>query len=546
MENIFCFDKLTLPSEGSFGDFNCFIGENDRGKSLILKVFDMIFNTMDSPAFANIGESGSMIDLKLNAKGENLLNDVRKRSGVIKICLQIDPNEHIFEEAIRNSAINEKYPSLNRSNSILMEYKIQLDDSLAGRFYRERVLVGTYPESTWIDVQDFGGLRDSVQNRINDLITQYYILIPAIRKMSVEEPISLDRIWDIKLDGSGLSNAIFEGRNRPDLGKRELFRKLDRNVAEFTDFTRVSGATVRDGRDVEFDQIPQTFIGDATKQILVSFFNIFDKNPRIVGFEEPESHLHPKRQKKLLEFIKKISERNDIQFFITTHSPFIIDQFNFENIFCFKKISDNYVVEKIKTDSDVAEILDLLGIKPHDILLNDLTVFVEGPSDRNIIEIFAHKMGYDFDLHNINLVDLGGTHGNLEIEHLSKINKNFIVLLNSHEGIPEREKDIVKLRKIFNDSNNSDRLIILKKREIENYLSPRVILEKFHLKTDSVIINDSTNVIELVESLSTKGNQIKWGNKRKTGIELANNMSSNEISSELSEIIRKVVQQAKE
>jgi len=73
LENCLCFKDTTISQKGEFGQINCFIGKNDRGKSLILKIFDMLLKGMQSPFFNDISGTGGQYDFELNPAGLNLI-----------------------------------------------------------------------------------------------------------------------------------------------------------------------------------------------------------------------------------------------------------------------------------------------------------------------------------------------------------------------------------------------------------------------------------------------------------------------------------------
>ena len=168
-----------------------------------------------------------------------------------------------------------------------------------------------------------------------------------------------------------------------------------------------------------------------------------------------------------------------------------------------------------------------------------MTIFVEGPSDRKILEILSKKLGYDLYNDNINMVDLRGTYRNIEVEYLQEINRNFLVVLNSHKGIIQSETEIREIEKLFNKHGLNDKLIILKKREIENYLSVRAIKEEFNIMNDFKI-EDNADVISVVESLRGISNRgIRW-RKTKSGPSIASKMNANEIDEEIIDLFKKI------
>ncbi|WP_456365302.1 ATP-dependent endonuclease [Thermococcus sp.] len=69
---------------------------------------------------------------------------------------------------------------------------------------------------------------------------------------------------------------------------------------------------------------------------------------------------------------------------------------------------------------------------PSDLFLTDGIIFVEGPSDREILEIFARALFPRWDEYNIAIIPIGGS--NIEHQYpkdLMKINPNIAVILDS-------------------------------------------------------------------------------------------------------------------
>ncbi|MBQ4255132.1 MAG: AAA family ATPase, partial [Bacilli bacterium] len=55
---------------------------------------------------------------------------------------------------------------------------------------------------------------------------------------------------------------------------------------------------------------------------------IHPRKRRLIIFEEPEAHLHPKSQKAIVELIAYVANHSPSRFLITTHSPYILSAFN--------------------------------------------------------------------------------------------------------------------------------------------------------------------------------------------------------------------------
>jgi predicted ATPase len=56
------------------------------------------------------------------------------------------------------------------------------------------------------------------------------------------------------------------------------------------------------------------------------FYRYQRKTTKTIAIEQPELHLHPALQAKLIDIIAKIAEENDVRFIIETHSETMINR----------------------------------------------------------------------------------------------------------------------------------------------------------------------------------------------------------------------------
>lgn len=59
---------------------------------------------------------------------------------------------------------------------------------------------------------------------------------------------------------------------------------------------------------------------------LLSEQNVYSYRPILFAFEEPEVHLHPEEQRKMFKTLETLSQIDNYQVLITTHSPFIVKE----------------------------------------------------------------------------------------------------------------------------------------------------------------------------------------------------------------------------
>jgi len=132
----------------------------------------------------------------------------------------------------------------------------------------------------------------------------------------------------------------------------------------------------------------------------------------IIALEEPEAHMHPHLQRSLIKKIK-IKQQElfelglNVQFFITTHSPFILSQIEKTEICLLKKKPELSVTkftpaffEEIATEISEKKLkhFDYIFRVYPEIFLSRGVLIIEGKTEFGAIPEFAKKIeGFDFD-----------------------------------------------------------------------------------------------------------------------------------------------------
>lgn len=121
----------------------------------------------------------------------------------------------------------------------------------------------------------------------------------------------------------------------------------------------------------------------------------------IVIMDEPATNLHPQGQKELRAFIKDFAIQNDILFIIATHSPFLIDSDNYDELRVIStennrsKIDNRFTAVNLDDPDSLLPIKEALTIKQN--VLYDLeteVVWVEGITDYNYLTMFKKLLGF--------------------------------------------------------------------------------------------------------------------------------------------------------
>jgi predicted ATPase len=190
--------------------------------------------------------------------------------------------------------------------------------------------------------------------------------------------------------------------------------------------------------------------------------------------EEPETHLHPGAQRYLLEQLCE-SER---QTFLTTHSPVFINTRRERTVFLLRLAGLSTRVHHYKDREGFGSLLEEIGARNSDVLLNEAVVFVEGPSDRDVLLDWSRRLGADLSDHYITVIPMGGgryadRQAAARLETLERISMGMPIPCLFVVDRDEQSADQVSnLKRRFGDS-----IHVLQCREIENYLlDPDAIL----------------------------------------------------------------------
>ncbi|MGC4067242.1 MAG: AAA family ATPase [Polyangiaceae bacterium] len=131
---------------------------------------------------------------------------------------------------------------------------------------------------------------------------------------------------------AGLLGSLFmQGEEGPPRALRERVEKL------FPGVLRVSAKPAKDMVELEAilrdgTKVPAEGLSEGLLYFLAFFLLEYMSDAKIILLEEPENGLHPARVTEVMDMLRKLTEDQNVQVLISTHSPLVINELKPEEV----------------------------------------------------------------------------------------------------------------------------------------------------------------------------------------------------------------------
>lgn len=365
-------------------DFNLLIGEQATGKSTVAKAI-YFFRIIKSTLTDYLCQVYDTALYNGNDVSDGFNKVLKKELKSIFVSLfgyswDLDKRLYLKYEYASGIWIDVKLNKNGKRKYISVRYSPKLTQTLKDLEKEALELFEQKPETTTISLayaskerlRNYDNFKNSVNKIFDDYKETYYI--PAGRSMltllvnnrSLLENDNLDLITRQFMQVIDNIHRVFEDGIRnvhkryPDGERRfDVTKTAEMLISDLKgDYLYNAGKEyiVVEDEEEHSEKIPINFASSGQQEVLWLLNQLYilmlKKEKAFVIIEEPEAHLYPSLQSKVVEFISYFANINNSSILITTHSPYILTSVN--TLYCAGK-----VIEKNSTYSKkVYDIID--------------------------------------------------------------------------------------------------------------------------------------------------------------------------------------------
>jgi predicted ATPase len=318
---------------------------------------------------------------------------------------------------------------------------------------------------------------------------------PSLRSIGTGNVSDLDRL----AAGAGIPDWVRMARN-PDAYKSEqrraanLLQEFEAEFATFAGFGKLELMVRESGSEINAqidDHLrPLSNLGSGIGETLlillcakIAYSGSVARDLDVLLLEEPELHLHPALQRKLLEQLSQYG----VQVIATTHSPTVVNWFarNQKRVFRTELVgelpSKAVRARPAKGLAELRELIESIGLSPADVLLADKVLLVEGTNDVPVFKAWLSKAP-SYRGQNVAVLSLGGSDAagaNFDPNQWTSLHPRIRAILDSERKSAEEDPSAQRQQMKHRLGASGIHCHLTEWRSIESYFTPRALKQVY-------------------------------------------------------------------
>jgi predicted ATP-dependent endonuclease of OLD family len=391
------------------------IGKNGTGKSNLLELIEFLFRDLDALPQKALGAANEhlwhgfeigepiLVHVRVEVDGEALSRSLPKefaftppKTVAIDITRAVEQSAGNMEWRTRELTIGER--KIVSAGAVRKSEELAISEA-------ELKVAG---EGSTPGPAAPADLPQKILQAVSQVLLARFQVIPSARNRQFTPAGNAARVS--VLDDQTLTQIQTLAQLVKPGERRRKFNPLQRSLKEI--IPNAEGISAPQGQVFVQEgrlEIPLALTGGGVQEIVNVLCRIQAlqqaREGSVIGIEEPEAHLHPDAMKLLLGHLR--AEETVSQYWITTHSPFLIDRADLESVWMVSKNDGTSDVGRLTDANSLRTAFLDLGIRPSDVLYSDAVLLVEGDSDVEFYRGMALKMGFP-EIEFVSIIPTGG------------------------------------------------------------------------------------------------------------------------------------------
>lgn len=422
IKNFRGFEKLHLCLNQGM---NALVGENNAGKTSIIDAIKYTLGTNSQEQYfiqqSDFNDESKEIHIQLKFKniekfGYKFVEYLTSESG--ELCLYVNFTAKYTTELRRGfPVIKTEIKSGKTANGLILENEVKrflnvtylkpLRDAeqelKSSRLSRLSQIIGAYKK--FDDIKNVDSLLEIIGASNNKILENPTLsdITSEVNDKFLNKLIFAHETLATKLDIAGLKSSDLGGM--PENKKRKYFKeileKLNLSIGEYSNGLGYNNLVYISVELLLLEQDLKNEFG-------------------CLLIEEPEAHIHPQLQMKLLEFIKTKSpdkeiyaadKDNYLQCILSTHSPNLASKISPENMIIINK-NQAFALRNAETKLDANDyqfLYKFLDVTKSNLFFARGVLIVEGDAENILLPTIASLVGRKFEDYGVSIVNVGST-----------------------------------------------------------------------------------------------------------------------------------------